>query len=74
MIFHSFHRCFGPLNTVKLHKSERERIEGGLGTLNAKVNWQLLHTETHPSPHVLTGWLLRKKRGEKVCDTPGLPV
>lgn len=71
MTFHSFHKYITPLKTIKLYKSKREMLEGRFSSLNYKVNWQWLHTETYPSPHVLIGWHLKKY--EKVCETPGLP-
>lgn len=53
--FHSFHWYIASLKTIKLSKSKREMLEGGLSSSNYKVNWQWSHTETHPSPHVLIG-------------------
>lgn len=62
MTSYSLHRHISTLKTMKLHKSEREMLEGGLSSLNYKVNWQWMHTETHPSPYVLIGWHFRKKK------------
>lgn len=71
MTFHSFHKHVAPLKTMKLYKSKREMLEGGLNSWNYKVNWQLWHTETHPSSHVLIERCLKNIR--ETCETPGLP-